>query len=214
MVKIPPFEVEQWMDRYETTPGVLNIAETCAASVSIQDLLDLSKDRSTGFPLELSKKLTYGAIRGSDTLRQRVAAQYNGAAWDPLPPENVIITQGAIVANFLLFYTLIGPQDHVICVYPTYQQLYTVPESLGAEVSLWRLKTENGFLPDPEELEQLVRDNTKVLGPRLLAPWISLSEPDDCGEQSQQPYGRHHSENGARSHCRLCKGKKHHRSGR
>ncbi len=162
MVKIEPFAVEEWMDRYELTPGVLNIAETCAASVSIQDLGDFSKEDGAA-PIQMSRKMTYGAIRGSDTLREQLAAQYSRASQTPpLPPENVLVTQGAIVANFLLFYTLIGPGDHVISVYPTYQQLYAVPESLGAEVSLWRLRPEKGYIPDPGELEGLARANTKV----------------------------------------------------
>jgi aspartate/methionine/tyrosine aminotransferase len=160
MVKIEPFEVEQWMDRYETTPGVLNIAETCAASVSIDDLVCMCTDKSASGPLALGKKMTYGAIRGSEPLRQRVANLFGSAAG--LSADDVLITQGAIVANFLLFYTLVGPGDHVVCVYPTYQQLYAVPESLGAEVSLWRLKKENGYVPDVTELEGLVRPNTKA----------------------------------------------------
>ncbi|KAH6853935.1 pyridoxal phosphate-dependent transferase [Chaetomium sp. MPI-CAGE-AT-0009] len=164
MVKIEPFEVEQWMDRLETTPGVLNIAETCAASVSVDDLVQMCEDKNAPGPLSLSNKLTYGAIRGSETLRQRVAALYDRASdAEPLPAENVIITQGAIAANFLTFYTLVGPGDHVICVYPTYQQLYSVPESLGAEVSLWKLKKENGYVPDVAELEGLVKSNTKLI---------------------------------------------------
>jgi aspartate/methionine/tyrosine aminotransferase len=162
MVKIESFEVEQWMDRYETTPGVLNIAETCVASVSIQDLTEYSSDKNESSPLQMSRKMTYGAIRGSETLRQRVAAQFKNDSSKSLSLENVIITQGAIVANFLVFYTLVGPGDHIICVYPTYQQLYAVPESLGAEVSLWKLKSQRGYVPDTKELEGLVKDNTKV----------------------------------------------------
>lgn len=150
--------------RYETTPGVLNIAETCAASVSVEDLQSLSTN-ATGraSPLNLSKKLTYGAILGSDILRERVAALYAEDAVEQLPTSNILITQGAIAANFLLLYTLVGPQDHVICVYPTYQQLYGVPESLGAEVSRWKLKEENGYVPDVNELASLVKDNTKMI---------------------------------------------------
>src|SRR4051812_24463163 len=102
MVKIEPFDVEQWMDRYETTPGVLNIAETCAASVSVDCLVQLCEDKGTPGPLSLSSKLTYGAIRGSEALRQRIAALYNRASEaESLPAENVIVTQGAISANFL-----------------------------------------------------------------------------------------------------------------
>jgi DNA-binding transcriptional MocR family regulator len=172
MVKIEPFEVEQWFDRLENTPGVLNVAETCAASVSYDDLVHLCEDKTLPDPLRRFQKLTYGAIRGSEQLRQRVASLFDRASEAvPLPAGNVIITQGAIGANFLLFYTLIGPGDHVICVYPTYQQLYSVPESLGAEMSLWRLKEENGYVPVVEELEGLVRSNTKVS--EALVPWLA-----------------------------------------
>lgn len=165
------------MDIYETTPGVLNIAETCAASVSIADLAALAVptviDGTTVIPSAdplsalATTKLTYGAIRGSSTLRKQVAALFDAGKDEkvaPLPAENVIITQGAIAANFLSFYTLLGPGDHAICVYPTYQQLYDVPKSLGAEVSLWILKKENHYVPDVTELEGLVRPNTKVSG--------------------------------------------------
>lgn len=168
MVKITPFEVEQWMDRYETTPGVINIAETCCASISVDDLISLNTDRTCPSSiLQLTKKLTYGDILGSETLRSRVTSLLNRdlnlhSSEKPLTAENIIVTQGAIAANFLVFYTLVGPGDHVISVYPTYQQLYSVPESLGAEVSLWKLKAENGYVPDVEELKRLVKENTKV----------------------------------------------------
>jgi aspartate/methionine/tyrosine aminotransferase len=161
MVRINPFAVEQWMDRYETTPGVINTAETCVASVSIDELVALSSNKDAKL-FDFSRPLTYGAIRGSDQLRQRVVDLVNEGASDPLPAENVLITQGAIGGNFLVLYTLVGPGDHVVCVYPTYEQLYAVPEHLGAEVSLWKLKAGNGYVPDVGELDSLVKSNTKV----------------------------------------------------
>jgi hypothetical protein len=178
MVKVPQFAVEQWMDTYETTPDVLNIAETCADSTSLAGL-EAHSSPNTPLPLDTiaSKKLTYGAILGSEALRKRIAALYvegeyaeprteaqlPGASPAPVPAaEQVIVTQGAISANFLALLTLTGPGDHVVCIYPTYQQLYSVPEMFGAEVSLWKLKNENGFVPDVEELKGLVKNNTKV----------------------------------------------------
>ncbi|KAK0624616.1 pyridoxal phosphate-dependent transferase [Bombardia bombarda] len=163
MVKIERFEVEQWMDTYETTPGVLNLAETCAASISVNDLVDLCEDENAPGPLTLSTKMTYGAILGSHNLRKRVASLFDKASTSPISEQSVLITQGAIAANFLAFYSLVGPGDHVICVYPTYQQLYTVPGSLGAEVSLWKLKEEDNYIPDVKELEALVKTNTKLI---------------------------------------------------
>ncbi|KAK4447595.1 hypothetical protein QBC34DRAFT_450023 [Podospora aff. communis PSN243] len=171
MVKIDPFEVEQWMDRYENTPGIHNIAETCAASVSIEDLEAFSTDDNTTRPLSRSLKLTYGHIRGSPGFRKNVTALLNSGTPlatssprpAPLQADSVLITQGAIAANFLAFYTLVGPGDHVICVYPTYQQLYSVPQSLGAQVDLWRLKPEDGYISDVAELERLAKPNTKLI---------------------------------------------------
>ncbi|KUJ18780.1 putative aspartate aminotransferase [Mollisia scopiformis] len=163
MVKIEPFDVEKWMDKYEVTPGVLNIAETCAASISIDDLVKLCEDPNVPKPLSTSTKLTYGPIRGSLALRERLASLYSARVSTPLPTDNILITPGAIAANFLVFYTLIGPSDHVICVHPTYQQLYDVPKSLGAEVSLWKLRKEKKYVPDLEDLKELVKDNTKMI---------------------------------------------------
>ena len=66
------------MDKYETIPGVLNIAETCAASISLNDLESLCEDPNIEAPLTglSSRKLTYGPIRGSDALRERLASLY------------------------------------------------------------------------------------------------------------------------------------------
>ncbi|KAI0893626.1 PLP-dependent transferase [Annulohypoxylon nitens] len=171
MVKLPAFEVEQWMDKYENTPGVLNIAETCCASISIDRLAQFNNSQQTDARqiVDFSKPMTYGPILGSDELRRNIAAIYNedeskaNSQSPPLSAEDIVITQGAIAANHLVFYSLVGPGDHVISVFPTYQQLYAIPESLGAEVSLWELKAENGYVPDVAKLESLIKSNTKMI---------------------------------------------------
>lgn len=159
----------QWMDEHETW-AKYNIAETCSASISIDDLRSFSDDPSES-PFSTSTKLTYGAIRGSERLRSNLAQLYpvtvdtdsSGIGRAILPLENILITPGAIHANFLLLYTLIHPGDHVVCHYPTYQQLYSVPESLGAEVSLWKTRREDDWKLDLEELKRLVKPNTKMI---------------------------------------------------
>jgi aspartate/methionine/tyrosine aminotransferase len=162
MVQIQPFEVEQWMDTYETTPGVLNIAETCCSSLSVNRLMDLDESGAASSPIDISTRLDYGAILGSEELRGNIASTYADEKSEPLSPRSIVVTQGAISANYLVMYSLIGPGDHVVCVYPTYQQLYTVPRSLGADVSLWKLQPENNFALDVAELQALIQSNTKV----------------------------------------------------
>ena len=151
----------QWMDAYETQ-AKYNIAETCCASISIEQLQALSEDKTSSV-VQIPKKLDYGAIRGSTALWSNLAALYSFRAASRLPKENILITPGAIAANFLLMYTLVGKGDHVICHYPTYQQLYSVPQSMGAEVSLWKARPEKDWVLDLEELEGLIKPNTKLI---------------------------------------------------
>lgn len=152
------------MDEYETS-AKYNLAETCCASISVDELLALSEDKTAtvGKLLDSTKVQGYGEIRGSSELRNNLSRLYSSKVGTPLPAENILITPGAIAANHLTLYSLVGPGDHVICHYPTYQQLYSIPESLGAEVSLWKSKAENKWLPDLEELKSLVKDNTKLI---------------------------------------------------
>lgn len=151
------------MDEYETT-AKYNIAETCAASISIDDLLELSENKEQSREaLQINKrKLLYGEIRGSKDLRKNLASLYSARA-SGLTPEGILITNGAIVANFLTLYSLVGQDDHVICQYPTYEQLYQVPASLGAEVSLWKMDASSKWKLDIEELKSMTKENTKLI---------------------------------------------------
>ncbi|QIW97732.1 hypothetical protein AMS68_003250 [Peltaster fructicola] len=160
----PPFAVEQWMDAHETT-AKYQLAETCCASLSIDELIALSekKDVSSTDVLHTATAQGYGEIRGSSELRQNLSRLYSSRAGSPLLQDNILITPGAIAANYLALYALIGPGDRVICHYPTYAQLYTVPETLGADVDLWESRPEDKWLPKIEELESLIKPNTKLI---------------------------------------------------
>ncbi|KAK6534436.1 hypothetical protein TWF281_005762 [Arthrobotrys megalospora] len=164
MVYIKPFNVEQWMDKWETK-CTNNIAETCCDSVSLAELMSLTSNSTshthTENPLILSlskKRLDYGHIRGSPTLLTNISTLYSTPSTH-FPFSQILITPGAIAANFLVFYTLVNPSHHVICIHPTYQQLHTVPASLGASVSLWKLhQTEDNtsWTADIDELKSLI----------------------------------------------------------
>lgn len=142
-----------------------NLAETCCASLSLDELCALSEDKTATASslLSTSNRLTYGEIPGSTPLRDNLSRLYSSKSASPLPPDRILITNGAIAANHLVFYALLKEGDHVICHYPTYQQLYSVPESLGAKVDFWRSKEENGWLPDFAELEAMVTKDTKMI---------------------------------------------------
>lgn len=156
-MKIRDFGVEIWMNRYETQCE-WNLAETCVESLTVEELLKMSGKADTILDELLPMKLTYGAIEGSDRLRRLVAGLYESQE-----PGNVTITHGAIGANALVHETLVEPGDRVISVLPTYQQHYSIPESYGADVQILKLREENGFLPDLEELRRLATPGTKLI---------------------------------------------------
>lgn len=152
------FAVEDWMNKYEIS-ATYNIAETCVDSLTVEELISMDGTNPEDFFRSLaSKKLTYGHIEGSPEFRTLVSQLYT-----TVEAQQVLVMNGGIAANFLVFYSLVKPGDHVISVHPTYQQIYDVPKSFGATVDLLHLKEENGFLPDMDELRSLVRENTKLI---------------------------------------------------
>lgn len=154
---IKPFKVEEWMNAYEME-AVYNIAETCVDSLTLEELISLSDEPESFLRSLLDRKLTYGHIEGSPEFRSQIASLYK-----TMKPENILVTNGAIGANFLLLFTLVKPGDEVISVHPTYQQIYEVPQSFGADVKLLHLRPENQFLPDVDELRSLVTEKTKLI---------------------------------------------------
>ena len=156
-MRIAPFGVEQWMNEYETR-CTYNLAETCVESLTVAQLLDLAGYGDRLLDELLPMKLTYGAIEGSGRLRSAVAALY-----DEQDADNVLVTHGAIGANHLVHLTLVEPGDKVISVLPTYQQHYSIPESIGADVRILRLREENAWLPDLEELGAHLTGGAKLV---------------------------------------------------
>ncbi|MDR1965186.1 MAG: aminotransferase class I/II-fold pyridoxal phosphate-dependent enzyme, partial [Synergistaceae bacterium] len=154
---IEPFGVEQWMNEWETG-AVTNLAETCVDSMTVAELLDISGTREETISRIMGLRLSYGDIMGSGELLDSIASMHERAGRD-----NVVVMNGGSAANFVAMYALASPGDEVVCVYPTYQQLYSIPRSFGASVKLLRLRYEDGFQPDLGELRKLVTNRTKLI---------------------------------------------------
>lgn len=157
-MNIKPFAVEEWMNAYETG-AKYNIAETCVDSISLDELFELSGTDKDAFLNKLcARRLTYGAIEGSSDLKEDIASLYRTMA-----PQEIVPTHGASGGNHHVFYSLINPGDKVISIMPSYQQLYSIPASLGADVKIMHLKKENGYLPDVDELKKLAEGGVKMI---------------------------------------------------
>ena len=154
---IEPFEVEIWMNEWETR-CTYNLAETCVASITINELLALSgRDEADLYEI-LSMKLTYGDIEGSDRLRAAISKLYANTAI-----ADITITHGTIAANMLVHKGLVERGAHVVSIIPTYQQHYSIPRSIEANVATLSLEASDDFLPDLDRLRSMVTLETKLI---------------------------------------------------
>lgn len=157
-MQIAKFGVEDWLNVWEND-AVYDIAGSSIASMTLEEIIDLSKITKEEFMNELfAKKMNYGWIEGSPEFKEEVCKLYKN-----IEPNQVLQTNGATGANFLAIFGLIEPNDHVISMYPTYQQLVDIPRALGANVDLWNIQEENEWLPSLDDLRKLIKPNTKMI---------------------------------------------------
>jgi aspartate/methionine/tyrosine aminotransferase len=159
LTKIEPFALERWMTTHELNVRY-DIAESGICPLTARELLAMQapEEREPALGQLLDLPLGYSEARGTHELRSLLAETYAGCT-----PEDILVTTGAIEANFLLFNVLLNPGDHVIAPYPAYQQLCSVPRALGCDVDLWEIRPETGFRYDVDDLERLLRPDTRLI---------------------------------------------------
>ena len=150
-MKIARFEIEEWMNLYEPS-AKYDLSTTCISPLSIRELAGRFNSEILDAPL------SYGEITGSDRLKNAIKELYSNQN-----TKNITVTHGAIGANQLVFLSLLEKGDEVVSVVPTYQQHYSIPESIGADVKLYFLKEKNNWLPDLDELDEILTSKIKLL---------------------------------------------------
>jgi aspartate/methionine/tyrosine aminotransferase len=158
-VRIEPFQLERWMTTYEMDVQ-WDIAESGIFPMSTREILALLPPTEREATLErlLDTRLGYSEARGSADLRGQIAATYENTS-----PDEILVTTGAIEANFLLFNELLSPGDRVVAVNPAYQQLNSVPRAIGCDVALWKLRRNGGFHYDLDDLRALATPGTRMI---------------------------------------------------
>lgn len=131
--------------------GYNNIAYNLAES-SVTDIkfgqLNLSLDQLT---------LEYTAHRGHPGLRKLIARDAN------LHEEQVLLTNGAAGALFIINSTLLGAEDHLIVIRPNYATNIEVPLTIGCSVTYIDLFFETGWRINIAGVEAAIQHNTKLI---------------------------------------------------
>ncbi|MEJ2413517.1 MAG: aminotransferase class I/II-fold pyridoxal phosphate-dependent enzyme [Anaerolineales bacterium] len=154
MNKIKPFKLERYFAKYEFNTEFTLCSSDCE-SLAIKDLLALEDIAEESFR---NHWLGYTESTGSPSLRREVSQLYNG-----LEPEHILILSGAEEGIFTFMQAALEPGDHLIVQWPCYQSLFEIADSQGCKVTRWEAREENGWSLDTDELEKLVRPETRAI---------------------------------------------------
>jgi aspartate/methionine/tyrosine aminotransferase len=112
-------------------PVRYDLAESTTPAVRLDDLVD---------PAEITRtRLGYGTSAGEADLRGLIAAGTG------VEPDQVLVTNGAMGALFLLAQALCRPGDRVLLPTPCFPPARAVPEGLGARVDPLPLRFDDGY---------------------------------------------------------------------
>ncbi|WP_433974558.1 aminotransferase class I/II-fold pyridoxal phosphate-dependent enzyme [Tunturiibacter lichenicola] len=153
-MQLKPFLLDAWLDQYEH--GIeFNLAASTGPTWTVNDILALADDETRH--RFLNHNLVYGRPAGADSLREAIAEMQS------VPVESVQIVTGASEALVALMWLAAEPGANVIIPQPGFTTFSALPESLGLETRFYRLRRENGFRIDPDEIKRLVDSKTKLI---------------------------------------------------
>lgn len=149
-----PFVMERMMSKYEQVVD-FNLSESGVHPMLLRELL---QDNPDFIEQLLDQDLNYAHANGIPELRENIAAMYPGATAD-----NVLITVGAIEANFITTQTLLSAGDEIAVMLPNYMQIWGMAKNFGFELKTFHLLEKEGWSLDMAEFEEVVSAKTRLI---------------------------------------------------
>lgn len=105
----------------------------------------------------------YAPSPGVWELRRAIAEKERSWNGNTVDPHRVIVTQGVSEAINLLYMSLLDPGDKVLLPDPTYPLYIALTPVYGAEPVYYRMREEEGWQPDPDEIRRGLEAGAKLL---------------------------------------------------
>ena len=153
-MRFKPFLLDAWLDQYEHNIE-FNLGASTGPPWTVSDILGLSDDQTRH--RFLNHNLVYSRPAGADSLRRAIAEMQE------VPEEAIHVVTGASEALLVLMWLAAEPGANVIIPLPGFTTFSALPESLGAETRFYRVRHENGFRIDPDEIRRLADSKTKLI---------------------------------------------------
>lgn len=141
------FALEQWYDKKDT---VKDISESGMIHFNVLSSSDILNN------IGWNELAYYGETVGKMELRELIASIY------VCDKENILITNGASEAVFIVLESLLDTNDEIICVLPYYNSIHNILRKKNIHVLECRIETDNSndFF---DNLMNLISENTKVI---------------------------------------------------
>jgi aspartate/methionine/tyrosine aminotransferase len=105
----------------------------------------------------------YGPSAGLPEVRAVIAEEVSKTRNIQVTPDQVVVTPGAKPIIFFTIFALVNPGDEVIYPNPGFPIYESVIDFIGAKPVPVKLREENDFRLDTDELRKLVTDKTKLI---------------------------------------------------
>jgi aspartate/methionine/tyrosine aminotransferase len=154
MALFQPFLMERFMSKHEKAVDY-NLSESGVYPLLLEELLAFKENAHLDL---LKTDLDYAYANGDPELRENIARQYGGATLN-----NVLVTVGAIEANYIATQTLVNRGDEIVIMLPNYMQIWGISKNRDYLVKTFSLLEENDWKPDLDTLEKIVSDKTRMI---------------------------------------------------
>ncbi len=81
---------------------------------------------------------------------------------ESIPPENIFLSVGSSMANFVIWSALLERGDEVLVEFPSYEPMYRIPRYLGARVRFLK-RDPSDFSLSIEAIERMVSEKTRMI---------------------------------------------------
>lgn len=153
--RLEDFALERYFARWEFAVEH-QLSASDVEPFALPELLALADEDALSRWQSLS--LGYTESAGLPALREEIARTYG-----QLDAGGVITLAGAEEGIFLAMHALLTPRDEAVVVTPAYQSLHSIARAIGARVTEVPLRSDRGWLLDPEDVARVVTPRTKVI---------------------------------------------------
>ncbi|MGO1072461.1 pyridoxal phosphate-dependent aminotransferase [Lysobacter sp. CA199] len=174
-MSLPPLKTRERLSevRYEIRGELARRARELEAQGRKQIKLNIGNPGAFGFraPEHLQRAIAdhiadtdpYTHQQGLPAAREAVAAFHKKRGTPNASPERVFIGNGVSELIDLSLRALLNPGDEVLLPSPDYPLWSAATILNDGRPVYYRCQPENGFLPDPDEIEQLVSSRTRAI---------------------------------------------------